>query len=93
MPEYVDMVMNINTDDVLRDIVRDGVELRAVERVLAEWFEKHGYVVGMNQWSDRKPRAMHADGRYLDGKDQWETYHEMLADLLARVDRQNGGAP
>jgi len=70
-----------------RDLNEDGVELRAVQKVLATWFETHNLLPipsGDGWWS------LYADGRVFedfgDVAFPFPTYHEMLADLLRRVD-------
>lgn len=70
-----------------RDLIEDGVELRAVQKVLATWFETHNLLPipsGDGWWS------LYADGRVFedfgDVAYPFPTYHEMLADLLRRAD-------
>lgn len=80
-------------EEAVTRLLRDGVEFRATEEVLARWLEKHGFLTtalpkeGLyGALSGRKASL----GARLVGRDTWPTYHEMLADLLARIDA-NGG--
>lgn len=85
--------------EIIKDYIREGVELRATQSILSGWFEQHGYLIGEHGVIDMggNYRALQANpgklGMYLEGRDSWPTYHEMLADLLVRIDAaQNGGA-
>lgn len=76
-------------EEAVTRLLRDGAEFRATEEVLARWLEKHGFVVTARPL-DGFYGARRANGLRLVGRDHWPTYHEMLADLLARIDA-NGG--
>lgn len=75
-------------------LMRDGAELRATQEILSTWLEKHGYFTA--QTTTGECVAMRADagypGMHLEGRDNWPTYHEMIADLLARIDAKDGAS-
>lgn len=94
MAHIVDaLTLNLDANEVARQeldaLIRDGVELRATEQVLTDWFYGRGYGVLRNR---DLCFALHGDGRRLAGQDQWLTYHEMVADLLARIDAEGGAS-
>lgn len=70
-----------------RELIEDGVEFRAVRVVLERWLQKHNLetVKQTNGWW-----SMYADGRpfadFDESKYPFPTYHEMLEDLLGRLD-------
>lgn len=78
------MTLTIDSERVLKQLIADGVELQAVQKVLQAWAEKHGYIMG--GWSDNANRMMYHDGRLLEGNPEWLTYHEMLEACLKMID-------
>lgn len=75
-----------------RELIEDGVELRAVQMVLERWLLKHNL-----QPIEHKPRghgwsAVYTDGRHFEDFDEehylFPTYHELLEYLLRRVDSE-----
>lgn len=74
----------------IKELIADGVEFGATKAVICQWLERHGYLA--DRFQDGSNRAMRSNGNYLEGQAEWLTFHEMLADLLARIDTEIGGA-
>lgn len=78
-------------EEAITRLVMDGVEFRATEEIISEWLYKRGYITTARP-KDGNYGAQRSNGLRLVGQDKWPTYHEMLRDLLARIDDEECGA-